>query len=63
MALVQKERDHYRRVLKTCEENLKKVFSAGEQIQVPPPTFQEIPAMSNKTTMHYSFDMAQQVYT
>ena len=62
MAVVQKERDHYRIVLKTCEENLKKVISAGEQIQVLLP-FQEIPAMSNKTTMHYSFDMAQQVYT
>jgi len=43
MALVQKEREHYRSVLKTCEENLKKVFSAGEQTQVPPP-FQKIPA-------------------
>jgi len=62
MAVVQKERDHYCSVLKTCEENLKKVFSAGEQIQVLPP-FREIPAMSNKTTMHYNFDMAQQVYT
>ena len=58
--LVQTERSHYREILKECASNLQKLFTSGEVLQVPPPN-SKIPAMSNRTTIHYSFDMAQQV--
>ena len=60
ISLVQTERSYYRSVLKECSDNLKKTFTTGEVLQVPPPNAR-IPAMSNRTTFHYSFDMAQQV--
>ena len=58
--MVEKERSHYRQILDTCADNLKKLFTIQGEVQVPPP-FCNIPAMTNKTTIHYSFDMAQQV--
>ena len=60
ISLVQTERSHYRTILEKCSENLKRLFTSGGVLQVPPPN-SKIPAMSNKTTIHYSFDMAQQV--
>ena len=60
ISLVQTERSEYRRVLKVCAENLKEIFSSGGFLQVPPPHSKILP-MSYKTTIHYSFDMAQQV--
>lgn len=61
ISLVQMERSYYRSILKECADNLKKVFTLGEVLQIPPPN-SRIPAMSNRTTFHYSFDMAQQVH-
>ena len=57
--MVEKEQLHYCQILDTCADNLK-LFNIQGEVQVPPP-FCNIPAMTNKTTIHYSFDMAQQV--
>ena len=56
MQLVKEERHTYREVCKTSKENLKATFCTG-----PPGPGSVIPPLSNKTAMHYSFDMAQQV--
>ena len=60
ISLVKEERTEYRKILQKCSDNLHKTFTSGGFLQVPPP-FSRIPAMSNRTTLHYSFDMAQQV--
>ena len=60
ISLVKEERAEYRKILKECSDNLHKLFTRGGFLQVPPP-YSRIPAMSNRTTIDYSFDMAQQV--
>ena len=57
MNLVKQERAHYRQCCQTSSENLKSCFPV-----VPPPSC-ALPANSTDTTIHYSFDMAQQVTT
>ena len=53
--LVQKERAHYRECLDTSSSNLKASFPV---VSSPGSC---LPANSTDTTIHYSFDMAQQV--
>lgn len=60
-SLVRAERSYYTTVLKDCANNLRKTFTLGEVLQVPPPN-SRIPAMSNRTTFHYSFNMAQVMF-
>ena len=60
ISLVKEERTEYRKILKECSDNLHKMFTSGGFLQVPTP-YSRIPAISNRTTIHYSFDMAQQV--
>ena len=55
IGLVQKEREYYRECLKISTTNLKAFFPV-----VPSPGCC-LPANSIDTTIHYSFDMAQQV--
>ena len=56
------ERSYYRSTCKTCDENLKTVYTVDGLFQPPPPAAM-IQPMTNDTTGHYSFDMAQQVFT
>ena len=60
ISLVKEERAEYRKIPKECSDNLHKLFTCGGFLQVPPP-YSRIPAMTNRTTIDYSFDMAQQV--
>ena len=53
--LVKQERAHYRSCVDTSTANLTACFA-----DIPPP-FSNIPPRSHDTTIHYSFDMAQQV--
>lgn len=55
ITLVKQEREHYRSCCKTSSTNLKDCFA-----DVPSPG-SHIPPRSHDITIHYSFDMAQQV--
>ena len=57
IALVQRERVHYHECLDTSSTNIKASFPV-----VPSPG-SCLPANSTDATIHYSFDMAQQVRT
>ena len=60
--LVTQERSVYRDVCKTSRENLKSLFTMADGTFQPPcPASYTLPN-SVKTTVHYSFDMAQQVH-
>ena len=52
ISLVSKERNHYRKSCKECKDNVRSAFTIENNY---------VPAMSRDTTIHYSFDMAQQV--
>jgi len=54
------ERSLYRSVCKSSRETLKSVFSEADLFQPPSPSSYQQP-MSHEMTVHYSFDMAQQV--
>ena len=56
ISLVKEERAEYHKIPKESSDNLHN----GGFLQVPPP-YSRIPAMTNRTTIDYSFDMAQQV--
>ena len=58
--MVSKERKHYREACKECKDNVQQMFTVDEKC-VPPPVAVPHPAMSVNATIHYSFDMAQQV--
>ena len=58
--MVSKERKHYREACKECKDNMRQMFTVDEKY-IPPPVAMPHPAMSVNTTIHYSFDMAQQV--
>lgn len=55
-----KERNHYRKSCKECKDNVRNMYTIDTKY-VPPPATVSHPAMSQDTTIHYSFDMAQQV--
>ena len=61
IAAVTAERSYYRSTCKTCDENLKTIYTVDGSFQPPPPAAM-IQPMTNDTTGHYSFDMAQQVF-
>ena len=60
--LVTQERSVYRDVCKTSWENLKFLFTTAEGTFQPPCPASYTPPNSVKTTVHYSFNMAQQVH-
>ena len=55
-----KDNTTYRDVCKSARQNLKDTFTTDGTLQPPGPG-SVIPPLSNRTVMHYSFDMAQQV--
>ena len=58
---VTKERSYYRTI---CEESKKKIhglYTSATGSFEPPPPHSIIGPLSSDTTVHYSFDMAQQV--
>ena len=57
--LVTQERSVYRDVCKTSRENLKSLFTTADGTFQPPCPASYTPP---NTTVHYSFDMAQQVH-
>ncbi|XP_065884511.1 uncharacterized protein [Dysidea avara] len=57
LKLVKEERAKYRGACEKSATTLEKLFSAG-----PPPPDACVPPKSHKGTIHYSFDMAQQVH-
>ena len=59
--LASKERSLYRSVCNNAKQETRKVFTVNDKFSSPPPFFSLQPC-SNQTTMHYSFDMAQQVH-
>ena len=59
--LAREERSHYRSVVATAKQVVD-TFSVDGQLQVPPVNAC-LPPASNDITMHFSFDMAQQVCT
>ena len=54
------ERSYYRSAIDTAKEILKKTFTMDGQLKVPPVSACLAPVTRN-ITMHFSFDMAQQV--
>jgi len=57
LELVKAEHSHYRSVCKTSADNLKSCFGSDN---IPSPGSM-VPANTHAITLHYSFDMAQQV--
>ena len=60
--LAREERSHYRSVVATAKQVVKDTFSVDGQLQVPPVNAC-LPPASNDITLHFSFDMGQQVST
>lgn len=60
LANVKEECSAYREICKSAQQNLKDIFTSAEIFQPPGPGSMIAP-LTNRTTMHYSFDMAQQV--
>jgi len=57
---VKEERDYYRKACKDSTKALEELYKHGETMEVPLPGAQ-VPCRTNNKTIHYSFDMAQQV--
>ena len=60
LEIVTTERSLYRDACKSSREALKAAFTEGDLFQ-PPPPLSYSPPKSHQMTVHYSFDMAQQV--
>ena len=60
LQLVKDERCAYRNACKSARQNFKNAFTIDGVCQSPVPDSMVQP-LSNKTVMHYSFNMAQQV--
>jgi len=58
--LARNERSHYRTLCKDSKSILKETFTQEGTFN-PPPPHSSLPPLSNPITVHYSFDMAQQV--
>lgn len=59
LEIVKAERSFYKTLCKTSTSTLKTHF--GEDLQQLPPPGAMVPVNTHKITVHYSFDMAQQV--
>ena len=57
LSLAKSARAHYCTLCKESKANLREVFTQ-DKFNLPPP----LPPLSNPITVHYSFDMAQQVH-
>ena len=62
MSTVTMERSLYREVCKSSRQIIKDTFTCGGSLHIPAPGSLVAP-LSNDIKIHYSFDMAQQVYT
>ena len=63
MDVVSRESKHYREQCKSSRDNLKALYTSDFGICQPPAPGSVVPSNSVNTTIHYSFDMAQQVTT
>ena len=61
MDIVTKERKHYRDQCKSSRDNVKSLYMTDSGTCQPPSPGSAIPHNTVNTTIHYSFDMAQQV--
>ena len=61
MDAVSKERKFYRETCKASRDNMKSIYSTASGSFAPPPPRSATSPNSVDTTIHYSFDMAQQV--
>ena len=59
LSLAKSARAHYRTLCKESKATLREVFTQDKFN--PPPPHSSLPPLSNPITVHYSFDMAQQV--
>ena len=59
--LVEEKCNRYREVCKASRQNLMDIFTTADSTCQPSPPSSMTPALSMKTVMHYSFNMAQQV--
>ena len=59
--LATKERSYYQTVCDHSKRQVRVHFTEGDQFS-PPPAFSSLEPCSLQSTMHYSFDMAQQVH-
>ena len=62
MSTVTTKRSLYREVCKSSRQIVKDTFTCGGSLRIPAPGSLVAP-LSNDIKIHYSFDMAQQVYT
>ena len=60
LAAVTKERSYYRNICEESKKNIQQLFTSAGEFQPPVPGT-IIPPLHNNTTIHYCFDMAQQV--
>ena len=60
LLLATQERSHYKGAIDSAKEVLKNTFTVEGQLLVPPINAC-LPSNSNDITMHFSFDMGQQV--
>ena len=59
---VTKERSYYRNICEKSKKNMHELYTSATGSFEPPPPHSVIGPLSNDTTIHYSFDMAQQVF-
>ena len=58
--LTTKERSYYRSQCKESKRVVHETFTKNDQF-LPPPPYSSLPPLQNDITVHFSFDMAQQV--
>ena len=59
---VTKEHSHYPNICIKSKKNMHELYTSTMGSFEPPPPHSAIRPLSNDTTIHYSFDMAQQVF-
>ena len=58
---VTKERSYYRSICEESKKNIHQLYTSAAGSFEPPPPHSIIVLLSHDTTVHYSFDMVQQV--
>lgn len=62
LLVVTKERSNYRTICQTTKDEIHAHFALANGNFAPPPPNSALTSNSNRITVHYSFDMAQQVF-